>query len=78
MFPDNLDLTHPIETKVYYGITYSVGMTSNGGIRVKIAKVDGPVEADVPIIDSATKPIEELFKLGHQYAEKKIQAEAAS
>lgn len=61
----------PIETRVFYGVTYSVGVVE-GGFKVFIGDREDPMEEVIPCPDVSADDSKELLVRAHTYARKLI------
>lgn len=75
MSESNTVLEHPIETKLFYGIVYSVGLTLEYQLYISIQTPEGVMQTEVAVSEIAEKSLEDIFELGHKAAQRRILSE---
>ena len=71
MLNKNQTIHVPIETRVYYGLTYSVGVVESG-FKVVVGDLEEPLEEVVECPDVSPGNSKEMLKRAHAHAQKLI------
>lgn len=78
MTKDDNDIqeSKPIETKLFYGIVYSVSVDVNASrFTVMIGEGDNSIQEEIDCPDIHPDNYTEIFKRGHLHAQKIIQSD---